>query len=59
MNIAALLNTMKIAYNFLINYHSKASIYLEDAVYQKIKRVFMSLVVIEVEPLSAIIMNEK
>ena len=59
MNIAAFLNTMKIAYNFLINYHSKASIYLEDAVYQKIKRVFMSLVTIEVEPLSAIIMNEK
>lgn len=59
MNIAAFLNTMKIACNFLINYHSKASIYLEDAVYQKIKRAFMSLVTIEVEPLSAIIMNEK
>ena len=59
MNIAAFLNTMKIACNSLINYHSKASIYLEDAVYQKIKRVVMSLVAIKVEPLSAIIMNEK
>ena len=59
MNSAVFLNTMKIACNFLINYHSKASIYLEDAVYQKITRVCISLVTIEVEPLSAIIMNEK
>ena len=59
MNIAVFLITIKIACNFLINYHSKASIYLEDAVYQKITRVCISLVTIEVEPLSAIIMNEK